>query len=136
LQTDDYIAYHKHKKRHDVLGVACWAHARRNFEKALGDDKPRAEIAMTMIQELYNVERVAREDSLSHTERQDLRMRHALPIATKLFDWMQAQIVLPKSPLGKALAYALRLKNELMVYIADGRIEIDNNLMESVCRLT
>ena len=46
------------------------------------------------------------------------------------------QIVLPKSPLGKALAYALRLKNELMVYIADGRIEIDNNLMESVCRLT
>jgi len=134
LQTDNYAAYHKHKQRDTVVGVACWAHARRNFDKALGYDRPRAAIAMAMIQELYAVERSAREDSLSHAERQDLRMRISFPVATELFQWMQMQVVLPKSPLGKALAYALRLKNELMVYISDGRLEIDNNLMENAIR--
>jgi len=57
-----------------------------------------------------------------------------MPIATELVDWLQQKIVLPQSPLGKALAYALRLKNELMVCLVDGRLEIDNNLMENAIR--
>lgn len=134
LQTDDYAVYHTHKQRENVVGVACWAHARRYFDKALGYDKARATVAMTMIQQLYNVERTAREENLSYAERQNLRMQHALPIAAKLFDWMKQQIVLPKTPLGKAIAYALRLQNELMVYLVDGRLEIDNNLMENAIR--
>lgn len=32
LQTDDYQAYHNHKARDGVIGLACWAHTRRNFE--------------------------------------------------------------------------------------------------------
>lgn len=42
--------------------------------------------------------------------------------------------VLPKSPLGKALRYAVRLWDELMNYRNDGRLEIDNNLMENAIR--
>jgi len=42
--------------------------------------------------------------------------------------------VLPRSPMGKALRYAVRLWDELMAYLYDGRIEIDNNLMENAIR--
>ena len=41
---------------------------------------------------------------------------------------------LPKSPLGKAIRYAIRLWDELMNYLYDGRLEIDNNLMENAIR--
>jgi len=134
LQTDDYAAYHKHKQREDVVGVACWAHARRYFEKALDEDRSRATLVMTMIQKLYDVERTARGGTLSHAERQDLRMALAAPLAHELFNWMKQQVVLPRTPMGKALAYALRLERELLVYLTDGRLEIDNNLIENAIR--
>ena len=55
LQADDYQAYYKHKTRGGVIPVACWAHARRNFDKALGSDRTRASVAMKLIQKLYAV---------------------------------------------------------------------------------
>jgi len=42
--------------------------------------------------------------------------------------------VLPQSPMGKALRYALRLWDQLLAYLYNGRIEIDNNLMENAIR--
>ncbi|WP_430981316.1 IS66 family transposase, partial [Sphingobacterium faecium] len=36
---------------------------RREFEKALDNDKPRAEKALLMIQKLYAVERQAKQDN-------------------------------------------------------------------------
>lgn len=59
LQTDGYAVYEKHGKRKDVIHLACWAHARREFERALDNDKTRAQIALSMIQQLYVVERKA-----------------------------------------------------------------------------
>jgi transposase len=43
---------------------------------------------------------------------------------------------LPQSPLGGAIDYALGLWNTLTVYLADGRVEIDNNLVENAIRPT
>jgi transposase len=134
LQTDDYAVYDKHKQRDDIVGVACWAHARRNFDKALDSDRSRASVVLSLIQKLYAVEHTARESGLTYAERQELRIRKALPVAEQLFTWMEQQTVLPKSPIGRALAYALRLKKELLAYISDGRLEIDNNLMENAIR--
>ena len=42
--------------------------------------------------------------------------------------------ILPKSKLGKAIKYALRQWPQLELYLTDGRVEIDNNLVENAIR--
>lgn len=66
----------------------------------------------------------------------ELRLEKVLPILNTISAWMVDQLpnVLPKSPLGKALRYAVRLWDELISYLDDGRLEIDNNLMENAIR--
>src|SRR5690554_7506728 len=65
LQTDGYAVYEKYGRKKDVTHLACWAHARREFERALDNDKARAEKTLLLIQKLYAVERQAREDKLT-----------------------------------------------------------------------
>ncbi len=42
--------------------------------------------------------------------------------------------VLPKSAIGHALHYSLERFDKLMIYCADGKLEIDNNLVENAIR--
>jgi len=42
--------------------------------------------------------------------------------------------VLPKSDIGKAISYTLKLYDRLEVYLTDGRVLIDNNLVENSIR--
>lgn len=42
--------------------------------------------------------------------------------------------MLPKSAIGKAIAYALKLWSRLTRYTEDGRLNIDNNLTENSIR--
>ena len=136
LQSDAYTGYDGLDKAYPIRQVYCWAHARRHFEKALGNDKERATYVLKQLQVLYAVERQATEQQLDVTHRQLLRQQKALPIVTELFDWMDQHIdwVLPQSPIGKALSYALRRKKQLMYYLQDGQVEIDNNLIENAIR--
>lgn len=46
LQTDDYAVYDRYAKKEEVTHLACWAHARRYFEKALDNDPQRAQHAL------------------------------------------------------------------------------------------
>ena len=43
---------------------------------------------------------------------------------------------LPQSAFGKAMTYSINQRPELARYLADGRIEIDNNLVENAIRPT
>ncbi len=49
---------------------------------------------------------------------------------------MQAQLTnsLPKSPLGMALQYTLASWDKLSIYLQDGNLHIDNNLVENSIR--
>jgi len=136
LQTDGYGVYDNIGQRNDVVHLACWAHGRREFEKALDNDRERAETALSWIQDLYAVERQAREGGLSPDERKQLRLEHSLPIINELGAWIRAQvkIVLPKSQIGKAMAYSARRWDALSAYLHDGLLEIDNNLVENTIR--
>lgn len=136
LQTDDYQAYHRHKARDGVIPLACWAHARRNFEKALDSDRTRASNALQLIQSLYNVERQARENTLTPDDRKELRLQKALPVLNSISTWLvlEYERTQPRSPIGKAIRYAMRLWDDLMAYLHDGHLEIDNNLMENAIR--
>jgi transposase len=136
LQTDGYVVYEKHGKRKDVIHLACWAHARREFERALENDRARAQIALSMIQKLYAIERKAREKQLDADAIKELRLNESLPIINELGKWIFEQIksTLPKSPIGKAMQYSYARWDALSAYLYDGNLLIDNNQIENAIR--
>ena len=136
LQTDGYAGYNQLGKSQDVVHVACWAHARRKFEEAIKTDKQTAEVAMALIQELYDVERQARESQLTADQCKELRLEKSLPVYNLLGKFIASNLqkALPKSTIGKALKYSFDRWAELGVYINNGLLEIDNNLVENAIR--
>jgi transposase len=136
LQTDGYAVYEKYGRKKDVTHLACWAHARREFERALDNDRPRAEKALLMIQQLYAVERQAREEKLAADQIKELRLTDSLPVINELGKWIFKEIksTLPKSQIGKAMAYAYARWDALSAYLYDGNLQIDNNLCENAIR--
>jgi len=136
LQTDGYKVYDYFNNKKDITLLNCMAHARRGFEKALDYDKKRAEYALEQFQWLYAIEQKAREDNLSPKQRQELRLDESLPILNELGKWIVATYkeVLPKSAMGKATAYCIPRWDNLIAYLHDGSLEIDNNLAENAIR--
>src|SRR5690606_21336524 len=108
LQTDGYAVYEKYGKKKEVTHLACWAHSRREFEKALDNDKTRAEKALLLIQKLYAIERKAKEENHSPQHIKELRLEESLTVINELEKWIFEEIknTLPKIQIGKAMAYA------------------------------
>ena len=138
LQTDGYEAYDNLDKGPDIIHLHCMAHSRRYFIDALPTDKQRAGYVLEQMQQLYAVERSCREKQLSFEERKEVRQKQSVPIVEKLEKWMKEQYadktVLPKSPIGKALAYSIKRWDKLCRYTLDGMLEIDNNPVENSIR--
>ena len=136
LQSDGYAAYNEFEKKEGITLLSCMAHSRRKFEQAKDNDPDRAAFALGKIQQLYAIERKAREEGLSYTERKNLRQEQSIPILKELESWMKEQLpeVLPKSAIGKALTYTLTLWKRLVRYTENGKWEIDNNLIENSIR--
>jgi len=134
IQTDAYSAYEQFENNPNITTLGCLAHVRRKFEHALENDKERAEYALTQIRELYLIEREAID--LTITEKHVVRQEQSVPIVEKLEQWMIKNYaeVLPKSPIGKALAYGLGVWKRICRYTQDGRWEIDNNGIENKIR--
>jgi len=135
LQTDGYVAYEK-LQNPDIALLCCMAHARRYFDKALSNDKSRAEFMITQIQGLYDIEQRARDLNLTHQQRYELRQKESIPILETIEKWLKENClkVLPKSPIGEAIAYSLERWDKLVYYSSDGEVEIDNNLVENAIR--
>lgn len=136
VQTDGYSGYNFLDKEKDITLLHCWAHARRKFYDALQNDKARAEHALEQIQLLYAIERTAREQSLDAEQVLELRRQKAVPILNDLHVWMKQVYmeVTPQSVIGKAVAYSLKLWDGLVTYATDGKLNIDNNLVENAIR--
>ena len=138
LQVDGYSSYETIVKQLSIELIYCMAHARRKFFDAQNTDPPRAGYFLKQIQQLYQIEQQARENNLSHDQRFELRQEKALPILKELGQWLKDQLVnpevLPQSPIGKAIAYALQRWEGLCTYAHNGQLEIDNNLVENRIR--
>lgn len=136
LQSDGYAVYEKIGQRDQVTPVACWAHARREFERALDNDKIRASKALQLIQSLYAVERKAKEEQLNAGQIKQLRLNESLPVLNELGKWIFTEIknTLPKSQIGKAMRYAMERWDKLSAYLQDGSLHIDNNAAENAIR--
>jgi transposase len=136
LQTDGYAGYEKLAAKEGITALACMAHARRYFDKALTNDKARATYALDRIQQLYAIERGCDEREDPPDKRQEHRRCEAVPILDELEQWLKTEInvVAPKSPIGTAIAYTLGLWPRLRAYTFDGRYLIDNNRIENTIR--
>jgi transposase len=141
LQCDAYAAYISWTagKQHIHLS-ACWAHARRKFEEALKVGETLAAAPLHTIQKLYRIEKKLRETRAGPDERRRLRQQHALPILDAfkpdLITLRQHPHVLPRNKLAAAIGYTLALWDKLLIYLQNGHLEIDTNLIENGIRPT
>lgn len=136
LQTDGYKVYQALNTKGDITLLGCMAHARRYFEKALDNDKSRSEHVLKQIQRLYAIERNAKEREINHNMLKRYRQIYALPVINEIEIRLKEMSfeVLPKSAIGKAIAYTLNIYPNLKRYIEDGKYEIDNNNIENAVR--
>jgi transposase len=136
IQSDGYGAYNIYENKNNVLLLGCWAHARRKFEQALKNDPLRAQFALEQIQLLYRLERQAIDDKLTKEQIEHLRKNAGYPILKAFEKWLDINYsqVLPKSPIGQAIAYTYNIYPRLVRYVIDGRYQIDNNGCENGVR--
>ena len=136
LQTDGYSAYNIFDHKEGITLFHCWAHARRKFYESCDSDIDRATYALKQIQLLYAIEGRAKEQSLSEEDVLSLRKQEAVPVLNSLQQWMKQTYIeaLPKSPMGKAIAYSLERWEQLMTYTTNGKLNIDNNPVENAIR--
>ena len=142
LQCDGYAAYRAFaNSRGQTIELAgCWAHVRRKFYEAMESSPKTAGWIVRQIQQLYQVESALREHRASPKLRAAVRAHQSRPIVVRL-QRVLAKLKangrhLPQSPLAGAIDYALGLWSTLNVYLAAGRVEIDNNLVENAIRPT
>jgi transposase len=116
--------------------IGCWMHARRYFFDARLSDPERAHEALARIRALYAVEADARARNVAGAALATHRRQRAAPILAAFADWLaeQAPRVLPKSPMGEAVAYATDQWPSLLICTRDGRLTIDNGPAEQAIR--
>ncbi|EDM72305.1 probable insertion sequence transposase protein [Roseobacter sp. AzwK-3b] len=140
LQIDGYQGYNRltkpTRKGGNPIRVAhCWAHARRKLNEVF--DRDRSEIAaegLRRIAGIYAVEADIR--GISPGQRLSARQTHSAPLVAAFGDWLQAERrkVSAKSRLGEKLTYIHNHWDGLQTFLADGRVEIDNNRVENMIR--
>ena len=142
IQTDAYGVYPSLvRSRPGLARIGCLAHARRKFHEALGDEPGQARWFLLQFARLYWIERQNRhaDDETRRAQRQ----LEAPPLWAVLRQRLEeldparpGSRVLAQSPLGKAVRYTLAGWDALQGYLAHGRFEIDNNLIENALRPT
>jgi transposase len=140
LQCDGYAAYRAFANRRDGIALAgCWAHVRRKFHEALEQSPKTAGWFVRQIQHLYQVESRLRTQRAGPKLRAAVRAHQSRPIVERikraLLHLKSTGKHLPQSLLGQAMDYALGQWSTLDVYLADGRVEIDNNLVNAAWRV-
>ena len=137
LQCDGFAGYETaFKTSPDVRLVNCMVHIRRHFEQALDENRPMAEHGLTEIQHLYKIEHMCDDAGLSPDERKAKRQELARPIMEAMKLWMETEGVKysESSLTGKAITYAYTRWDNMMRYLEDGRLLLDNNLAENEIR--
>jgi len=149
VQTDGYGAYESYVKKRrrqiaegadkpPITPAACWAHARRKFHEALGESPGQAGWVMRQIQLLYRIEGELRQAGAGPALREAVRCSQSQMVLRRIEKALRLKLAThrPTSQMGRAILYTLPLWEQLLVYVRDGRIEIDNNLVENAIRPT
>ena len=135
LHVDGFAGY---EKLPPITLCGCWSHARRKFVEAIAllpaEKRARggtkAHEGLAFCDTLFAIERDLH--AASPDARRSGREQRSRPVLDAFRTWLDATSVqaLPKSPLGEAIGYCIRQWSKLTVFLADGRLEIDNNRAE------
>jgi transposase len=140
LQCDAYVAYGSFAKRRPVKLAGCLAHVRRKFFEAKDQAPKIAGWVLRQIQILYEIEEDLRKERAGPRKRQAVRASQSAMMHRRLHRYLivlkTGHRYLPRSSMGKAISYALDNWQALEVYLENGRVEIDNNLVENCIRPT
>jgi len=141
LQTDGYRGYEKIVKQEKITHLACWAHARRKFadiiksSKSNEQSKQLANDAIVLIKKLYKVEKEIKDDPPNKKEL--IRKEKSKPIIDKIRTWLDANFFIAQrygGAIAKAFVYLNNQFSKLIVYLEDGKLNIDNNKAENHIR--
>ncbi|MFO1028779.1 MAG: IS66 family transposase [Acetobacteraceae bacterium] len=138
LQVDGYDGFKRladNRTDASVTLAFCWAHMRRAFyDFHVSTKSPLAAWVLAKVGELYAIEAEIRGQSAEH--RRQVRQARSRPIIEALHAWLQDQVgrVSAVSDLAKAMRYAIRHWPGLVVFLDDGRVEMDTNVVERAIR--
>jgi hypothetical protein len=142
LQCDGYEAYPCFAKAHGppLVLASCLAHVRRKFFDAREQAPKVAGFILKQMSYLYELEARLRETRAGPRLRQARRANLSRMVMARLREALErlrdSHRFLPRSLMGKAINYALAQWDGLLVFLKDGRVEIDNNLVENAIRPT
>jgi transposase len=138
LQVDGYAGFKRlagDRADGSVQLAFCWAQMRRPFyEFFVSTTSPLAAEVLVRIRELYAIEAEIRGHPAEY--RKQIRHQRSRPIVQALHAWLQDHVerVSATSDLAKAIRYALRHWAGLVVFLDDGRVEMDTNVVERAIR--
>jgi transposase len=139
LQVDGYAAYRgltdPRRPGGPVTLAWCWSHCRRKFyDIAEAGHAPIAEEALRRIAAIYAVEAELR--GQCPDARRAGRQKRSMPLVDDLRPWLERQLVRlsGRSRLAEAIRYMLKLWDGLVLFLDDGRLELDTNTVERAIR--
>jgi len=141
IQCDGYSVYPSWAKDKPwVKLMGCHAHVRRKFFEATEQSPRLVAWILRQLAHLYHIEKRLRQTKAGPALRQAVRAAESRMIHRRLkraIDKLALRrSILPQSKLGKAIRYAINQWPNLETYLADGRVEICNNLVENAIRPT
>ncbi|MFZ0746834.1 MAG: IS66 family transposase [Terracidiphilus sp.] len=137
LQTDGYQGYN-HVGGPKMVHACCLAHARRKYVDAVkinAKDQESARI-VALMDELFAIDRGAREQNPDHAQRDVLRQERAPELLERLRTAALTlkKTTLPKSAAGQAANYTLSYWSKLTVFLKYPELELSTNLAENAMR--
>jgi len=138
LQVDGYDGFKRLADSRTDASVTlafCWTHMRRAFyDFHVSTKSPLAAWVLAKVGELYAIEAEIRGQTAAH--RRQVRQERSRPIVEALHAWLQDHVgrVSAISDLAKAMRYAIRHWPGLVVFLDDGRVEMDTNVVERAIR--
>jgi transposase len=141
VQSDAYAGYGQLGRQgtvvEGVVSVKCWAHARRHFTDDFEFNRTAdAQTVIEMIAELYAEEAKIRGRSPVH--RMEHRKSFSAPILKRLKQFLEecSERHLPRTRMAKAIGYVQKHWAELILFLDDGRIDLDTNSVERMFKPT
>ena len=137
LQCDGYSAYTAaYGPCAHVRLVHCMVHVSREWDKAMSQDPKAVSWIKAKIRELYHIEHECDAQDMDFDQRREHRELKARPVMDEIKEWMETRGIQysPESLVGKAVTYTYNRWPNMMRYLEDGRIRLDNNLAENEIR--
>ncbi len=139
LQVDGYAAYNRLAQsagaNDGVTLAACFAHVRRKFyELHANGSSELATQTVTTMAKLWQIEDDLR--GQAPEARVKARQENSATVVGNLFAIWEKELprISGKSKLAEAIRYALARRSALERFLADGRIEINSNIVERAIR--